>query len=180
MREWEIHPLRPRDFLPPSRFPSLGHRGWISQYLPCFGGVQIFSSSSIHLQGWIRKSIPVHRVGLTVLKSILPCWWWENAQCGVPIRVAQVNLIPLIAKADSFTKEELQEFKQNVSIFTIFENLRFSFFCQKFSSCFLPFSRSATNWQVRRFHSTSSPPADTRLKSFESLLLQNWYFMLNF
>ena len=26
----------------------------------------------------------------------------------------QVNLIPLIGKADSFTKEELQEFKQNV------------------------------------------------------------------
>ena len=26
----------------------------------------------------IRKSFPVDREGLTVLKSILPCWWWEN------------------------------------------------------------------------------------------------------
>ena len=52
---------------------SLGRRGWISQYLASFGGVQTFSSSSIHLQGWIRKSIPVGREGLTVLKSILPC-----------------------------------------------------------------------------------------------------------
>ena len=28
---------------------------------------------SIHLQGWIRKSIPVGREGLTVLKSIVFC-----------------------------------------------------------------------------------------------------------
>ena len=43
-------------------------------YLPSFGGVRTFSSSSIHLQGWIRKSIPVvvDWEGLTVLKSILP------------------------------------------------------------------------------------------------------------
>ena len=55
------------------RGKSRGRRGWISQYLPSFGGVRTFSSSSIHLQGWIRKSIPVGREGLTVLKSILPC-----------------------------------------------------------------------------------------------------------
>ena len=46
-----------------------------------FGGVRTFSSSSIHLQGWIRKSIPVDREGLTVLKSTLPCWGWENDKC---------------------------------------------------------------------------------------------------
>ena len=49
-RELEIHPLRPRDFPRPSRFPSgnilgvgksLKHWGWISQYLPHFGGAQI-------------------------------------------------------------------------------------------------------------------------------------------
>ena len=91
-RYWEIHPRRPisrdpRDF--PRAKPegniegrgkSRGRRGWISQYLPSFGGVRTFSSSSIHLQGWIRKSIPVSREGLTVLKSILPCWGWENAK----------------------------------------------------------------------------------------------------
>ena len=60
------------------RGKSQGRRGWISQYLPSFGGVRIFSSSSIHLQGWIRKSIPVGGEGLTVLKSILPCWGWGN------------------------------------------------------------------------------------------------------
>ena len=37
---------------------SRGRRGWISQYLPSFGGVWTFSSSSIHLQGWIRKIHP--------------------------------------------------------------------------------------------------------------------------
>ena len=53
-RYWEIHPLRPRDFPRPLRFPSgfalgksLGSReiswarGWISQYLPRFGGARI-------------------------------------------------------------------------------------------------------------------------------------------
>ena len=60
------------------RGKSWGRRGWISQYIPSFGGVRIFSSSSIHLQGWIRKSTPMGREGLTVLKSILPCWGWEN------------------------------------------------------------------------------------------------------
>ena len=87
-RYWEIHPRSPRDFPRPERFPkgearpegnfegrgkSRGRRGWISQYLPSFVGVRTFSSLSIHLQGWIRKSIPVGREGLTVLKSILPC-----------------------------------------------------------------------------------------------------------
>ena len=32
---------------------SRGRRGWISQYLPSFREVRTFSSSSIHLQGWI-------------------------------------------------------------------------------------------------------------------------------
>ena len=49
-RYWEIHPLRPRDFPRPSRFPSglgksLGRRGWISQYLPRLGGARIQSLS---------------------------------------------------------------------------------------------------------------------------------------
>ena len=48
MKEWEIHPLRPQDFPRLSRFPSglrksLGRRGWISQYLPRFGGARIQS-----------------------------------------------------------------------------------------------------------------------------------------
>ena len=76
-RYWEIHPRRPRDFPRPERFPEDEARGKsrgsrISQYLPSFGGVRTFSSSSIHLQRWIRKSIPVGREGLTVLKSMLP------------------------------------------------------------------------------------------------------------
>ena len=31
--------------------------------------------------GWIRKSFPVDREGLTVLKSTLPWRWWENVEC---------------------------------------------------------------------------------------------------
>ena len=58
------------------------------------------------------------------------------------IGVAQVNLIPLIGKADSFTKEELQEFKQNVSLLIIFENLNRKFYR---NLKFFPLSRSATN-----------------------------------
>ena len=47
---WEIHPLLPQDFRRPSTFPSghlsglrksLEHWGWISQYLPRFGGARI-------------------------------------------------------------------------------------------------------------------------------------------
>ena len=64
--------------LPSENLSDLGRRGWVSQYLPSFGGVRTFSSSSIHLQGWIRKSILVGREGLTVLKPILPCREWEN------------------------------------------------------------------------------------------------------
>ena len=30
------------------------------------------------LQGWNRKSIPLDRESVKVLKSILPCWGWEN------------------------------------------------------------------------------------------------------
>ena len=77
-RYWEIHPRPPGNFPRPEgnlegRGKSRGRRGWISQYRPSFGGIRTFSSSSIHLQGWIRKSVPVGREGLTVLKSILPC-----------------------------------------------------------------------------------------------------------
>ena len=44
--------------------------------------ITLLSLSSIFLQyrEWISKYFPVGREGLTVLKSILPCWWWENAQ----------------------------------------------------------------------------------------------------
>ena len=38
---------------------------------PEFCGVLTFSSSSIYLQWWIRKYIPLG-------KTILPCWGWEN------------------------------------------------------------------------------------------------------
>ena len=59
--------------IPNAQEISRRRRGWISQYLPSFGGIRTFSSSSIDLQGWIRKSIPLIRKGLTMLKSILPC-----------------------------------------------------------------------------------------------------------
>ena len=78
---WEIHPRRPRDFLRPERFlegeargKSRGRRGWISQYLQSFGGVRTFSHHQSFYKEWIRKTLPVGREGLTVLKSILPCW----------------------------------------------------------------------------------------------------------
>ena len=54
-RYWEIHPRRPRDF---------ESRG----------------KSRLSIFVWIRKSFPVNREGLTVLKSILHCWWWQIAQ----------------------------------------------------------------------------------------------------
>ena len=47
-------------------------------YLPSFGGVRTFSHHQSFYREWIRKSFPVNREGLTVLKSILPCWWWEK------------------------------------------------------------------------------------------------------
>ena len=77
-----LHQHDPRDF--PRASPSgnllglgksLRRQGWIFQHLPSFGGVWKFSSSSSHLQGWIRKSIPLGREWLTVFKSILPCQW---------------------------------------------------------------------------------------------------------
>ena len=37
-----------------------------------------FSHHQFFYREWIRKSFPVDREGLTVLKSILPCWWGEN------------------------------------------------------------------------------------------------------
>ena len=55
------------------RGKSRGRRGWISQYLPSFGGVRTFSQHLFFYREWIRKSFPVGREGLTVLKSILPC-----------------------------------------------------------------------------------------------------------
>ena len=55
-----------------------GRRGWISKYLPSFGGVRTFSHHQSFYREWIRKSFPVGRAWLIVLKSILPCWWWEN------------------------------------------------------------------------------------------------------
>ena len=63
------------------RGKSRGRWGWISQYLPSFGGVRTFSHHQSFYREWIRKSFPVDTEGLTVLKSILPCWWWENALC---------------------------------------------------------------------------------------------------
>ena len=68
------------------RGKSGGQRGWISQYLPSFGGARTISQHQFFYREWIRKSFPVDREGLTVLKSILPCWWWQivkstNAQC---------------------------------------------------------------------------------------------------
>ena len=52
----------PRDL--DGRGKSQGREGYIFKYLPSFGGVQTFSSSLIHLQGWIRKSTPVDREAL--------------------------------------------------------------------------------------------------------------------
>ena len=78
-RYWEIHPRCLR-----------GRRGWISQYLPSFGGVRTFSQHQFFYREWIRKSFPVVREGLTVLKSLLPCWW-ENAQYSFNVRRSTVN-----------------------------------------------------------------------------------------
>ena len=55
------------------RGKSRGRRGWISQYLPSFGGARTISQHQFFYREWIRKSFPVDREGLTVLKSILPC-----------------------------------------------------------------------------------------------------------
>ena len=73
-RYWEIHPRCLR-----------GRRGWISQYLPSFCGVRTFSQHQFFYREWIRKYFPVVREGLTVLKSLLPCWW-ENAQYSFNVR----------------------------------------------------------------------------------------------
>ena len=63
------------------RGKSGGQRGWISQYLPSFGGARTISQHQFFYREWIRKSFPVDREGLTVLKSILPCWWWQIEWC---------------------------------------------------------------------------------------------------
>ena len=64
-RYWEIHPRRPRDFLRAKlegnlegRGKSRGRRGWISQFLPSFGGVRTFSSSSILSLGMDQEIHP--------------------------------------------------------------------------------------------------------------------------
>ena len=75
-RYWEIHPRRPKGNLK-GRGKSGGQRGWIFQYLPGFDGARTISQHQFFYREWIRKSFPVDREGLTVLKSILPCWWWQ-------------------------------------------------------------------------------------------------------
>ena len=59
------------------RGKSGGQRGWISQYLPSFGGARTISQHQFFYREWIRNSFPVDREGLPVVKSILPCWWWQ-------------------------------------------------------------------------------------------------------
>ena len=58
-RYWEIHPRRLRDFpRPEGRGKSRGRRAWISQFLPSFGGVRTFSSSSILSLGMDQEIHP--------------------------------------------------------------------------------------------------------------------------
>ena len=57
---------------PPQQLQFTKRVGWI-QYLPSFGGVRTFSQQQFFYREWIRKSFPVDREGLTVLKSVLPC-----------------------------------------------------------------------------------------------------------
>ena len=82
------------------RGKSRGRRGWIFQYLPSFGGVRTFSSSSIHLQGWIRKSIPVGREGfsdpLPVEKLML-----RDCPCSTKTREVLGNPSPLPSRFPS-------------------------------------------------------------------------------
>ena len=47
--------------------------------IPSFGGERTFSHHQAFPRDWIRKSFLVGWLVLTVLKSILPGWWWENA-----------------------------------------------------------------------------------------------------
>ena len=72
------------------RGKSGGQRGWISQYLPSFGGARTISQHPFFYREWIRKSFPLDREGLAVLKSIFHCWMlqiaspyqvtWENSR----------------------------------------------------------------------------------------------------
>ena len=54
---------------------SLGRRGWISQYLPSFGGVPTFSHHQSFCREWIRKFFPVASVKIDSVKinPSLPC-----------------------------------------------------------------------------------------------------------
>ena len=94
----------------------------------------------------------------------------------------QVNLIPLIGKADSFTKEELQEFKQNV-FFSSFPKILRKDKKKNFLQILLRF---ATNWQARRSYSTTSPRAVTRLREqimfciFRNKIVEITSFSINF
>ena len=67
--------LDPRDF--PRASPSgnlsglgksFGLRGWISQYLPSFGGVPTFSHHQSFCREWIRKFFPVGSVKIDSVK----------------------------------------------------------------------------------------------------------------
>ena len=99
----------------PKRFPdtqnlegrgkSRGQRGWISQYLPSFGGGRTFSHHQFFYREWIRKSFPVDREGLTVLKSILPCWWWENGKS----YMICVKFATFISKTDFLGKGKISQ-----------------------------------------------------------------------
>ena len=61
--------------------PDTREISWDPRDFQSFGGVLTFSHH--HHREWIRKSFPVDREGLTVLKSILLCWCWENGHCGI-------------------------------------------------------------------------------------------------
>ena len=65
---FHFHPLSKEVGRVGGRTPPTSHY----YYLPSFGGVRTFSSSTTRLQGWKRKSIPLDRESVTVLKSNLP------------------------------------------------------------------------------------------------------------
>ena len=77
-----------------------------------------------------------------LVKVVLIKWFFATfGRLPIALFEVQVNLIPLIGKADSFTKEELQEFKQNVfssSFPRIFQKGQKIFFPFKFPSDLQP------------------------------------------
>ena len=59
----------------------LHQRGWISQKLPSFGGVQPFYSSAIFPREWIRKSFQIQGRKAFVCRTILAkeeCRCWDS------------------------------------------------------------------------------------------------------